>query len=382
MTMPLPADAVAAVCHPDPYPFYAGLVGRGLAPDPRLGLWIAASAAAATAVLDCDAARVRPPAEPVPVGLRGTSVGDLFGRLVRMTDGPDQRRMKGVIAAALAAVDRAAVTPAFDIAIAARLAPAPVRLDGRMLDGVVADLPAFAVAALLGVPAARLADAAPLVAAFVRAIGPGAAAEAVLAGTAAIERLRALLAAVADAGILGRLQADAAAAGCDPAAVAANVLGLLSQSFEATAALIGNALLAVVREPAARALAGDPARLDDVVAEVLRHDPPVQNTRRYLADDAVLDGRAVPAGAAILVVLAAAGRDPAMHPDPDRFDPDRRRRLYTFGLGRHACPGDRIAAWIAAAALPPLLARCPGLADLAAAVRYRPSPNIRCPQFG
>ena len=62
-----PPDPIAAVTHPDPYPFYAGLVAqRPLYRDDALGLWVAASAGAVTAVLASDLCRVRPPAEPVP----------------------------------------------------------------------------------------------------------------------------------------------------------------------------------------------------------------------------------------------------------------------------------------------------------------------------
>jgi cytochrome P450 len=83
-------------------------------------------------------------------------------------------------------------------------------------------------------------------------------------------------------------------------------------------------------------------------------------------------------GDAILAVLAAANRDPAQNPEPDRFDPARKdRRLFTFGLGAHACPGAEIAATIAAAGVAALLDRGIDPGYLAKRATYRPSVNVR-----
>ncbi len=83
-----PPDAVAAVIHPDPYPFYAALrAERPFDHDGRTGQWVAADAATVEAVLAHPACRVRPPSEPVPTHLVATRSGAVFGRLARMTDG-------------------------------------------------------------------------------------------------------------------------------------------------------------------------------------------------------------------------------------------------------------------------------------------------------
>src|SRR5205814_3234703 len=86
----------------EPYPCDADL-GRERPLDWHDGfrLWVAASAEAVTAVLREPGLRVRPPAEPVPPGIVGTPAGEVFGRLVRMTDGPVQQRYKQVVLAAL-----------------------------------------------------------------------------------------------------------------------------------------------------------------------------------------------------------------------------------------------------------------------------------------
>jgi phosphopantothenoylcysteine decarboxylase/phosphopantothenate--cysteine ligase len=83
-------------------------------------------------------------------------------------------------------------------------------------------------------------------------------------------------------------------------------------------------------------------------AEVLRHDPPVQNTRRTLADDVALAGCRMGAGDSVLVVLAAAERDLRRHPEPDRFRLARvQPPALGLGAGPHRCPGGSFALRIA-----------------------------------
>src|SRR5206468_3262718 len=81
--------------------------------------------------------------------------------------------------------------------------------------------------------------------------------------------------------------------------------------------LIGNTLYAMRRE-------GVPPAPERVafVREVARHDSPVHNTRRFAASTITLHGKDIREGQALLVLLAAANRDPAVNPDPDVFRPD------------------------------------------------------------
>ena len=84
----------------------------------------------------------------------------------------------------------------------------------------------------------------------------------------------------------------------------------------------------------------------------------------------------------MLVVLAAANRDPAANARPQLFDARRPdRRLFTFGMGAHACPGEMLAVGIAAAGVDALLAAGLDPAGLPARLTYRPSANARIPLF-
>lgn len=371
MSHAFPSNPVAAVTHADPYPYYADLVAR--APFERhegLNLWVAASAEAVTAVLTSDLCRVRPSAEPVPKALLGSSAADIFARLVRMTDGPAQQALKRSVLAALGSLDGAAAAgPSREWA--ARLEPTPAVQAFR--------LPAYVIGSLLGVPPDDLPELARRIGEFAPALAPGSPPETVERGREAAAALLELLGSRPAGGLLATLSREARRAGRDEEdVVLANALGFLFQAHDAMAGLIGNTLLALAARPDLR----DPELLPQVLLEVLRCDPPVQNTRRFVARDGLILGRAVKEGDAVLVVLAAANRDPAANPDPDRFDVFRRdRRLFTFGLGPHACPGETLATTIAQAGIEAMLRVGIDLESLARSFTYRPSANGRIPLF-
>lgn len=87
-----PDNAVKAVTQIDPYPYYAELTaGPPLVFDEQLKVWIAASAATFTEVLNHSHCRVRPASEPVPNAIAGTTAGEIFGQFLiefvyRITD--------------------------------------------------------------------------------------------------------------------------------------------------------------------------------------------------------------------------------------------------------------------------------------------------------
>lgn len=138
--------------------------------------------------------------------------------------------------------------------------------------------------------------------------------------------------------------------------VAAGV-GVLFQARDATAALIGGALLAEGAEPD-----GDPGPR---IERALRHEAPVQCTRRIAVVDLVVGGVPVPRGAAVWVMLAAAKRSPSAPPA-------------TFGAGPHACPGAALAVALARGVIASLHANgwrpVPGQS-----VACEPRPNLRLP---
>ncbi|EWM11560.1 P450 heme-thiolate protein [Kutzneria sp. 744] len=156
---------------------------------------------------------------------------------------------------------------------------------------------------------------------------------------------------------------------------------LLAAGFETTVNLIGNGVLALLANPSARQrLVDDPSAADNIVEEILRLDPPIQYTARLPLAGAKLAGRDVPAGKVIVLLTAAANRDPAVFPDPHRFDPDRpnAREHLTFSSGVHYCLGAGLARMEGAIALRALFRRFPDL-RLSGAVQRRASRAVRGP---
>jgi len=378
-----PADPLDAVTHPDPYPYYRELAAhQPFRRHERLGMWVAAGASEVAAVLGHPDCRVRPPGLPVPPALAGTAAGDLFGRLIRMNDGPAHDPLKGILMRLMAGLD-----PRHARERAAELAGLLGESIGgtAMTDGAVASqwlftLPVVAVADLLGLPGAggEGLEVAQRVARYAAAQSALATAGEVEAGAEAAQWLGQWLSEAArvghgtsDAGLLPAIRRAAEDAGVDSAAVAANAIGLMVQACEATAGLAGNTLVRLGRDPGAWRPADD-AALPALVVRVAHEDPPVQNTRRFLAVDADLCGERLRAGDAVLVLLAAAscqgGNGPSTRP-------------WTFGSGRHACPGDALAQALAAATVVAVLSQGVRPAALVRDFRYRPSLNARIPHF-
>jgi cytochrome P450 len=77
------------------------------------------------------------------------------------------------------------------------------------------------------------------------------------------------------------------------------------------------------------------------VEEVLRLEPAVTSWRRVLSRPVTLAGVDVPAGAQLLLMLAASGADETRFADPHTFDPMREGKAshLAFGYGRHFCLG-------------------------------------------
>ncbi|MBU8828063.1 cytochrome P450 [Mycolicibacterium goodii] len=153
---------------------------------------------------------------------------------------------------------------------------------------------------------------------------------------------------------------------------------LLIAGHETTVNLIANAALAMLRSPGQwAALAADASRVSAVIEETMRYDPPVQLVSRVAGDDMAIGTHTVPKGDTMLLLLAAAHRDPVVVREPDRFDPDREHiRHLGFGKGPHFCLGAPLARLEATVALPAVATRFPQ-AHLAGEPEYKTNLTLR-----
>jgi cytochrome P450 len=120
---------------------------------------------------------------------------------------------------------------------------------------------------------------------------------------------------------------------------------LLTAGHETTVNLIGNGALALLGDPAQLACFREhPENRAAAVEELLRYDPPVQFTARTALVDTELGGHPVREGEYVLLLTAAANRDPAVFTDPDKLDLLRPAKPHlSFGHGIHFCLGAPLA---------------------------------------
>lgn len=289
---------------------------------------------------------------------------DALSSVLLFMDAPDHTRLRGLISKAF--------TPRTVDQLRPRIAElteelmAPLRKAGRF--DVIADfaypLPVTVICELLGVPAtdrelfrsltgelAAVIDLDATPEQFGRAAG------AVLTFTAYLvplfedrrrepeDDLISALVAAEEAG--DRLSADE---------LLTTVMLLLIAGHETTMNLIGNGLLALLRNPdQLELLRARPDLMPSAVEELLRYDSPVRRVVRIALNDATVDGQEVRAGEQVIAMLHDANHDPIVFPSPDDLDVTRdARRHVAFAAGAHYCLGAPLAraeAQIALAAL-------------------------------
>ncbi|MGW1541967.1 cytochrome P450 family protein [Streptomyces sp. NPDC002309] len=155
------------------------------------------------------------------------------------------------------------------------------------------------------------------------------------------------------------------------------LLLVIGAGFETTVNLIGNAVVALLRQPEqlAAVRAGE-ITWDAVVDETLRVHPSIASLPlRFAVTDVKAGGVTIPAGDAILTTYAAAGLDPARYgPDADVFDARRGADDHlAFGIGVHRCIGAPLARLEALTALPALFERFPEIRAAEGELRQVPS---------
>ncbi|UGT61066.1 cytochrome P450 [Nocardia asteroides] len=268
-----------------------------------------------------------------------------------------------------AALDRGELDILNDLAVPLAVAMVPVRLLGAdPADGAL--FRAWQLAIARGTdPDSMLGDAdvAARGAAALECMGYFARVVAQRAGNPGDDLLGTLIAAVGDGALT------------EPEVIGIALLTLVA-GMETSINLIGNGMLALLRNPdQLRLLRANRELIGPALEEMLRYDAPTQFTIRVALRDTVVGGHEFRRGDGVVVLTASASRDDRVYPAADRFDITRyagnrpARRHLGFSLGIHYCVGAPLARIEAEAAIGALLDRAPALALATDAVRYRPS---------
>ena len=159
----------------------------------------------------------------------------------------------------------------------------------------------------------------------------------------------------------------------------ANVIILLSAGHETTSNLIGNGLLALLRNPEQmQTLRERPMLIASAVEEMMRYDNPVQISYRSAADDVEIGGKCIRKGQLVNSILAAGNRDPERFSEPDQFDITRDEgRHVGLGLGIHFCLGAPLLRLEAQIAFATLLSRYPRMALASENLEWQEHPIFR-----
>ncbi|HXD30781.1 MAG TPA: cytochrome P450 [Pyrinomonadaceae bacterium] len=145
--------------------------------------------------------------------------------------------------------------------------------------------------------------------------------------------------------------------------IIANSIVTMVGGQETTTNLIGNGVLALLRNPdQMERLKSDLSLIPSAVEELLRYESPSQHTARIAPRDYEMGGQLIRKGQAVIAVMGAGNRDPERFPDPDRLDIARTdNRHLAFGWASHFCFGAPLARIEGQIALEAIVTRLPGL---------------------
>ena len=286
---------------------------------------------------------------------------------------PDHTRLRGLVLRAFTARGVAALGPWIE-GLCDRLIDELPGGAFDLLPSYAAKVPVLTICHLLGMPASDAPDLLRWSNAMVRMYMAGRTAEDERAANEAARafgaRLREVIAdkrARPDGALLSQLiEARDGADRLSERELIGTVVLLLNAGHEATVHALGNGVKALLERGMAP---GDP---ESATEEILRFDPPLHLFTRFAYEDVEIAGIRIRAGTEVGALLASAGRDPAVHADPDTFDPNRPGKAHAaFGAGIHFCVGAPLARLEMRVALERLFARRPDL-RLTKTPRYAP----------
>ena len=360
----------------NPYPIYDAM--RALGPifrDPVVG-WVTADYETCASILRdprFSAERIATDEQLEQWGISAIKpIVDIERRMMLFVDAPDHTRLRGLVSKAFTPRAVEAMRPQIQVLVDDLLSR--VRGQGEMdlMRDLAIPLPTSVIISMLGVPQEDRpqlkkwsADFAIIIGSFEVSMEQWAQLqESMLEFKEYFRRLVRqvrqnpkddLLSAMALAEVQGdRLTEDELLANC---------ILLIAAGHETTTNLIGNGILALLRNPdQLEKLKANPSLIASAIEELLRYDSPVQLTGRTAREDLELDGHTIERGHEVITLLGGANRDPKRFADPHRLDITRQDNKHlSFAIGSHFCLGAPLARLEGQIAINTLLREMPGL---------------------
>jgi pimeloyl-[acyl-carrier protein] synthase len=376
-TQELPPD----ILHPfspfgrvNPYPAYGWLlVNAPVYLDKLTGLWLVTSHSGCSAVL-------RDPRFSAAQGQRLRVRDEALPASMLTTDPPDHDRLRRPGSLLLGPAALNAQTPLIEAEIGHLISGLDPAAEADAVRDIGEPLAIAVLSRILEIEPPQRAAFAAFAKRVAVNLDPLAGARAGAAGRQAVTELTRWLdphvAAVAASGSgspLARLAAD-------PRLTRQEMLGILSLvvigGFAPLAEFTGNALgrLLSPRGDLGDLGLAEAARAETAADELLRLDGPIPFIARVTTSDIDTEDGALPAGARVLAVLAAANRDPRVFTAPDEADLSRTPNPHlAFGAGPHFCLAAPMIRRVCSLTLSRLAASFPHLHATGPVLRWAPT---------
>jgi cytochrome P450 len=303
-------------------------------------------------------------------------------------DGPNHERLRAPIMRTIASQTQRLAKAQIEIETAAILENLPDHGDIDLVHDVAYKLPIHVICRLLGLPLTDsefLLKESKKVAYFFERSADISIATNAAEGFAALESYFSVV--ISDKAQLkeddllsGLLALRAELPDLTVADIIGNAIFLLAAGHETATSLISSTFGLLLTNPDELALLkAQPSLVPSAVEEALRLEPPVQRNGRLVREDFSWKGQQLRKGQWVMILMAAANRDPAIFPDPHRFiiNRDKPRHL-SFSNGPHYCAGAHLGRMEAAAMIDMTLRLFPNITMREPTLSYLPNQTFRC----